>query len=57
MGKYEYLTSENLGYNPRVVELASFEHSPLDKVFDKGLGNQDKKEGLLKRLKNIEGKN
>ena len=43
MVKYEYLTGENLGYNPRVVELANFEHSPLDKVFDKGLGNQAKK--------------
>ena len=57
MVKYEYLTGENLGYNPRVVELANFEHSPLDKVFDKGLGNQAKKEGLLKRLKTIESTN
>ena len=29
----------------------------LVKVFNKGLDESDKKEGLLKRLKNIEGKN
>ena len=29
----------------------------LVKVFKKGLDKSDKKEGLLKRLKNIEGKN
>ena len=30
---------------------------PLGKVFNKGLDESDKKEGLLKRLKNIEDKN
>ena len=29
----------------------------MGKVFNKGLSESDKKEGLLKRLKNIEGKN
>ena len=29
---------------------------PLGKVFNKGLNEKDKKEGLLKRLKNIEDK-
>ena len=29
----------------------------MGKIFDKGLGEDDKKEGLLKRLKNIEDKN
>ena len=29
----------------------------LVKVFNKGLDESDKKEGLLKRLKNIKGKN
>ena len=33
-----------------------FEYSPLGKVFNKGRDESDKKEGLLKRLKNIEGK-
>ena len=55
--KYEYLTGEDLGYKPGVVVKAKFEHSPLGKVFNKGLDERDKKEGILKRLKNIEGKN
>ena len=54
--KYEYLTSEDLGCKPDVIQKAKFEYSPLDKVFNKGLDERDKKEGLLKRLKNI-GKN
>ena len=55
--KYEYLTGENLGYKPDVVQKAKFEYSPLGQVFNKGLDTSDKKEGLLKKLKNIEGKN
>ena len=55
--KYEYLTGENVGYNPDVIQKAKFENSPLGKVFNKGLDESDKKEGLLKRLKNIESKN
>ena len=55
--KYDYLTSEDLGYKPDVIHKAKFEYSPLGKVFNKGLDESDKKEGLLKRLKNIEGKN
>ena len=49
------MTGEDLGYKPGVVEQAKFEYSPLGKVFNKGLDKEDKKEGLLKRLKNIEG--
>ena len=37
--------------------LKEFQYSPLGKVFNKELDESDKKEGLLKRLKNIEGKN
>ena len=40
-----------------VLEQGRFEYSPLGKVFNKGLKKQEKKEGLLKRLRNIEGKN
>ena len=54
--KYEYLTGEDLGYKPDVIQKAKFEHSPLGKVFNKGLNESDKKEILLKRLKNIENK-
>ena len=53
--KYEYLTGEDLGYNPDVVQKAKFEYSPLGKVFNKGLYESDRKKGLLKRLENIEG--
>ena len=42
---------------PSTIEQAKFEYSPLGKVFTKGLKKEDKKEGLLKRLKNVEGKN
>ena len=55
--KYEYLTKKDLGYKPNAFEQAKFEYSPLGKVFTDGLNKSDKKEGLLKRLKNIESKN
>ena len=55
--KYEYLIGEDLGYEPGLVEQAKFEYSPLGKVFNQGLEKEDKKEGLLRRLKNIEDKN
>ena len=52
--KYEYLTGEDLEYKPDVIQKVKFEYFPLGKVFNKGLDESDKKEGLLKRLKNIE---
>ena len=56
--KYEHLTGENLGLKASTVEQTKFEYSPLGKIFNKGLDkDEDKKEGLLKRLKNIEDKN
>ena len=54
MDKYEYLTGEDLGLKPSTVEQAKFEYSPLGKIFNKGLDKDDQKEGLFKRLKNIE---
>ena len=54
--KYEYLTKKDLGYKPDAFEQAKFEYSPLGKVFIDGLDKSDRKEGLLKRLKNIEDK-
>ena len=57
LDKYEYLTCEDLGLKPSTVEQAKFEYSPLGKIFKKGLSKEDKKEGLLKRLKNIDEKN
>ena len=55
--KYGYLTGEDLRYKPDVIQKAIFEYSPLGRVFDKGLDESDKKEGVLKKLNNIEGKN
>ena len=53
LDKYEYLTGEDLGLKPNIKS----EYSPLGKVFNKGLNEDDKKEGLLKRLENIKKKN
>ena len=55
--KYEHLTGEGLGYEPGALEQARFDNSPLGTIFRKGLKEEDKKGGLLKRLKNTEGKN
>ena len=57
LDKYELLTGEDLGLKPSTVEQAKFEYSPLGKIFNKGLSEDDKKEGILKRLKNIEDEN
>ena len=58
LDKYELLTGEDLNSKPSTVEQAKFEYSPLGKILNKGLNkDKDKKEGLLKRLKNIEDKN
>ena len=57
LDKYEYLTGEDLGLKPSTVEQAKLEYSPLGKMFNKGLSEDDKKEGLLRRLENIESEN
>ena len=57
LDKYEYLTGEDFGLKPNIIEQARFEYSPLCKIFNKGLDNNDKKEGLFKRLENIKDKN
>ena len=54
LDKYEYLTGEDLGLKPSTIEQAKFEYSPLGKIFNIGLDKDDQKEGLFKRLKNIE---
>ena len=45
--KYDYLTGGDLGYKLDVIQKAKFGYSPLGKVFNKGLDESDKKEGLL----------
>ena len=57
LDKYEYLTGEELGLKPSTTEQAKFEYSPLGKIFNEVLSKDDKKEGLFKRLINIEDKN
>ena len=57
LDRYEYLTGEDLGLKPSTVKQARFEYSPLSKFFNKGLKEEERKEGPLKILKNIEGKN
>ena len=57
LDKYEYLTGEDLGLKPSTIEQTRFEYSPLGKIFNKRLDKDDQKEGLFKRLKNIEDKN
>ena len=42
---------------PSTAKQKRFEYSPLGKFFNRGLKEEGKKEGLLKRLKNIEDKN
>ena len=56
LDKYEYFTGEDLRYKPSVVEKARFDYSPLSEFPNKGLKEEDEKEGPLKRLKNIENK-
>ena len=51
------MNGKDLGLKLRTVEQARFEYSPLSIVFNKRLKKEEKKEGLLTRLKNIEDKN
>ena len=53
MDRYKYLTGEDLGLEPITVEQVRFEYSQLGKGFNKGLKEEDKKEGLLKTLSNF----
>ena len=56
LGKYEYLTGEDLGYKPSLFEQAKFDHSPLGNIFTKGLDKDDQKGAVFKRLENIKDK-
>ena len=40
---YEYLTGEDLGYKPDVIQKEKFDYSPLGIVFNKGLVESEKK--------------
>ena len=56
LDKHELLIGEDLGLKPSTIEQTKFEYSPLGKIFNKGLSEDDKKEGLFKRLENIKEK-
>ena len=56
MDRDEYLTGEDLNYKPSTAAEAKFDYSPLTKFFNKGLKEEDKQDGLLKTLQNIEDK-
>ena len=48
LGQYEYLTGEDLGLKPSTVDQAKFEYSPLCKVFNIGLSEENKKKAFKK---------
>ena len=41
LDKYKLLTGEDLNLKLSTIELAKFEYSPLGKVFNKGLSEED----------------
>ena len=45
--KYEYLTGEDLGYKPKVLEKVKFQYSPLGEAFNKVLKNDDKNKKVI----------
>ena len=49
LDKYEYLTGEDLGLKPSIIEQTKFEYSPLGKVSIKGLVRVIKKKDFLRR--------
>ena len=50
LDKYEYLKGEDLGLKPSTIEQAKFEYYSFGKTFIKELSEDDKNEGLFKRL-------
>ena len=50
------MTGEDLNDKPSTVEQAKSDYSPFSKFYNNELKKEDKKKGLLKRLKNIEDK-
>ena len=51
LDKYELLTGEDLDLKPSTVAQAKFEYSPLGKIFNKGLSEDDKKRRDIKKIK------
>ena len=57
LNKYELLAGEDLDLKPSTVAQAKLEYSPLGRIFNKGLSEQNKKEALFKSVENIKDKN
>ena len=51
--KYEYLTGQDLGLKPSTVEQTRFDYATLSKLLNKGLKEEEKKEGPLNNKKAI----
>ena len=51
LDKYKYLTGEDLGLKPSTVEQTKFEYSPLGKIFNEGLSEEDKKRRTFEETK------
>ena len=51
LAKYEYRTCEDLGQKPSIDDQAKFDYSPLGKVFNKGLTEEDKKKDVIREQK------
>ena len=49
--KYEYLTVEDLGYRPSVLEQTKSDYSPLGKVFNNDKNNKTNDESKLSNAK------
>ena len=46
--KYEYLTGEDLGYRPDIIERVKFEYSALGEAFNKVFKKDDKNKIVIK---------
>ena len=47
LDKYELLTGDDLNLKPSTVARAKFEYSPLGRIFNKGLSEDDKKRRIV----------
>ena len=48
LGKYEYLSGQDLGYKLDVIQRAKFEYSPLGEAFSKVFERDDKNKKVIK---------
>ena len=48
LDRYEYLTGEDLGYKPDVIQRAKFEYSPLGEAFNKVFKKDNKNKKVIK---------